>query len=247
MQTKSLKLLVVLMVIALGLHTVVGQRKRPSKRSAPAVKPVMTIVAGSGSDLLSTHERGILDEINLARANPSEYVKVLENFKQYYQGKQIHFPDGHVLVTNEGVGALDEAIRFVRALKPLPPLEIRKGMVLGAKAHVDDLCVTGGSGHKGSDGSKVEDRLNRYGTWRDAVGEDIVYDSRKAREDVIALIIDDGVATRGHRKNIFKPGFRVIGIAMGQPTKSTTMCVITFAGEFADKAESKAGPTAQKY
>src|SRR2546426_4653187 len=140
MRTKSLKLLVVLIVIAFGLHTVVGQHKRPSKRSAPGVKSAKTIVAAAGHELLSARERETFDEINLARSNPAAYVKFLEQFKQYYHGKEIHFPDDSLLVTNEGVGAFDEAISFLQRLKPLPPLEVRKGMVLGAKDHLKDLC-----------------------------------------------------------------------------------------------------------
>jgi uncharacterized protein YkwD len=133
-------------------------------------------------------------------------------------------------------------------LKALPPLELRKGLILGARDHVNDLTKTGQSGHRGSDGSLTEDRLNRYGSWSDSVGEDIVYKSRKAREDVIALIIDDGVKSRGHRKNIFKSDFHVIGLALSPPAKSPSMCVITFAGGFADKGTSSpATPTAQRY
>jgi uncharacterized protein YkwD len=121
---------------------------------------------------------------------------------------------------------------------------------LGAKDHVGDLAKTGGRGHKGSDGSVPEDRVSRYGTWSDSVGENILYNSSKAREDVISLIIDDGVATRGHRKNILKPTFHVIGIALSNG-KSGTIGVITFAGGFADSTTTRdpktASPTAARF
>lgn len=150
-------------------------------------------------------------------------------------------------MTNEGVSALEEAISFVRSLKPLPALELRQGLILGARDHMNDMVKTGQSGHRGSDGSMTE-RLSRYGRWSVSVGEDIVYRNRKAREDVIALIIDDGVKSRGHRKNIFKSDFQVIGLALSQPSKAPTICVITFAGSFADKGTSSpATPTVQRY
>jgi uncharacterized protein YkwD len=221
--------------------------KKPVKPPPQDLKPAKAVVVQL--DLLgSPQEKEILAEINLARTNPAQYLRYLEDFKPYYHGKEIKYSDGSTLVTNEGVSALEEAISFVRLLKALPPLELRKGLILGARDHVNDLTKTGQSGHRGSDGSLTEDRLNRYGSWSDSVGEDIVYKSRKAREDVIALIIDDGVKSRGHRKNIFKSDFHVIGLALSPPAKSPSMCVITFAGGFADKgASSPATPTAQRY
>jgi uncharacterized protein YkwD len=225
-----------------------GQTNKSPVRPIPQVtKPAK--VAVPQLDLLSSpQEREILAEINLARSNPALYLTYLEDFKKSYRGKEIRYPDGSTLVTNEGVGALEDAIVFVRSVKPLPPLELRKGLILGAQDHVNDLVKTGQSGHRGSDGSMLEDRLNRYGSWSVSVGEDIVYRSRKAREDVIALIIDDGVKSRGHRKNIFKSDFYVIGLALGSSSKTPPMCVITFAGGFADKGGANPlVPTAQKF
>jgi uncharacterized protein YkwD len=221
------------------------KRSAPTKQTKP---PASKPAANPFEQLMSPRESEILAEINLARTNPAQYLRYLEDFRPYYHGKEIKFSDGQVLVTNEGVSALDEAIGFVRSMKPLSALELRKGMILGAKDHVNDLAKTGQSGHRGSDGSITEDRLSRYGKWSDSVGEDIVYQSRKAREDVIALIIDDGVKSRGHRKNIFKSDFHVVGLALSPPAKSPTMCVITFAGGFADKGNNNSGtPTAQKF
>ncbi len=222
-------------------------KKKPVKPPPVDSKPAKVDVAQL--DLLgSPQEKEILAEINLARTNPAQYLRYLEDFKPCYHGKEIKYADGSTLVTNEGVSALEEAIAFVRSLKPLPPLELRQGMILSAKDHVNDLAKTGQSGHRGSDGSITEDRISRYGRWSDSVGEDIVYRSRKAREDVIALLIDDGVKSRGHRKNIFKSDFHVIGLALSPPSKSPAMCVIKFAGGFADKGTSSpATPTAQKY
>jgi uncharacterized protein YkwD len=223
-------------------------RKKKTVQPPPQdLKPGKAVVVQL--DLLgSSQEKEILAEINLARTNPAQYLRYLEDFKPYYHGKEIKYADGSTLVSNEGVSALEEAIGFVRSLKPLPPLELRKGLILGARDHVNDLTKTGQSGHRGSDGSLTEDRLNRYGSWSDSVGEDIVYKSRKAREDVIALIIDDGVKSRGHRKNIFKSDFHVIGLALSPPARTPSMCVITFAGGFADKeTSSPSTPTAQRY
>jgi uncharacterized protein YkwD len=227
----------VVLAIVLGAQGVDAQKKRATK---PALQKSKTVTPVSTPRVKppSTREEGILAEINLARANPIQYAGYLEAFKPNYNGKELRFSGGNSLVTNEGVSACDEAIGYLRSLKPMAPLEMRAGLVLGAKDHVGDLVKTGGRGHKGSDGSVPEDRVSRYGTWSDSVGENILYNSNKAREDVISLIIDDGVATRGHRKNIFKPTFHVIGIALSDG-KSGTIGVITFAGGFADSTTTR--------
>jgi len=230
MKAKVFLPLISLILAAVLLQVSVAQ-ERADSRSAKAV----TTKPAPAAPLVSTLEQATIDEINLARANPAAYIKYLEEFKKYYRGRDVHYPDGFVLVSNEGVAPLDEAIAFMRSLKPAPPLKLRLGMISAAKDHLNDLVKTGGSGHKGSDGSTVSDRLNRYGSWAESLGEDIVYHSRSAREDVVALIIDDGTSTRGHRKNIFKSDFQVIGIAQSPQLKTGTISVITFSAGFTDK------------
>lgn len=217
------------------------KRKTPAKGPTASVKPISTskvstaVTVNPALNQLSTYEKQLLDEINYARANPQEYLKALELFRRNYRGNEIHYPEGGVIVTNEGVAAIDDAIAFVRKLKPLPPLDLRTGMVKAAKAHVNDLVSSGKSGHRGLDGSQPGERLDRFGRWAEAYGENIVYESRTPRYDVIGMIIDDGTANRGHRENLFAEDFRVIGIAAGKRLTGQTLGVVTFAVGYRDK------------
>jgi hypothetical protein len=45
-------------------------------------------------------------------------------------------------------------------------------------------------------------------------------------------MVDDGVASRGHRKNLFNEGFKVIGIAIGEHKNYRYMTCNDFAGAF---------------
>lgn len=203
-------------------------------------------------EFLSPLESEIVAEINLARAQPQVYASYLEESKKYYSGNQIRRPGSPAEVTVEGLSALDEAIQFLRAAKPLPPLQVYKGMSLAAKDQARDLGTSGNTGHKGSDGSTPNVRASRYGDWTNNIGENIVYQAMTtARDSVIGLIIDDGISTRGHRKNIFDPTYRAAGIAIGERSNLGTLCVITFAGGFTDKASSATAPiskpAARKY
>jgi uncharacterized protein YkwD len=214
--------------LALLICGLIANAQQPSeKTSAPA--------------FLSSPEAEVINEINLARANPSRYATYLEETRKYYNGKSYLPPSRNKpVITFDGVAAVDEAIKFLRASNPLGPLQPSLGLSFGAKDHVKDMTLTGISGHKGSDGSTPNDRVSRYGDWKSTIGEAIVYRVSTAREMVLELIVDDGTPDRGHRKNIFEPGYQVAGVAISAPSSFGTFCVIDYAGGFTDKAGLKA-------
>lgn len=187
------------------------------------------------ASFLSPLEKEVVHEINLARSVPKDYASFLEQFKKYYDGKLIKIPNEAPVITEEGVGALIEAIRYLRSTKSIPPFILSKGMSLGARDHVKDLASLRGSQHQGSDKSQPRDRVNRYGTWQKVIVENISFGHDRARNIVMSLLIDDGVPHRGHRKNIFNSDFRVIGVACGKHPHYETVCVITFAGGYIER------------
>lgn len=179
-------------------------------------------------------EQDMIRELNLARTRPTEYASFLEQWRPLYTGKEFRQTDRPALTTVEGVGALDEAVRFLRAAKPVPALAVSKGMCSGALELVKEQSVSGNTGHRGADGSFCEQRIGRFGTLLEPVGENLSYGEDTARDRVLALLIDDGVANRGHRKRIFDPSYKVVGVACGAH-KIGPMCVITLAAGFTDK------------
>jgi uncharacterized protein YkwD len=187
------------------------------------------------AEFLSPTEKQIVAEMNFARANPAQYAAYLEQLRPLYSGKEFKRPGGDAVETAEGVAALDEAIQFLRSATPLAPLEVSKGLCSGARDHARDLLRTNGMGHRGSDGSFVEQRVERYGNWQKEVGENIAYEAASAREAVINMLIDDGSPKRGHRKNIFNPIFGVAGVAVGDPAAPQKTCVVTLAGGFSER------------
>lgn len=208
---------------------------------APAV--LLTAISWSNAgwtlDLLSALEEGIAREVNLARSDPGQYTSLLEEWSQYYNDKEIERAGQPTIITQEGVSAVKEAIRYLRAASSLPLLKISIGMSLAAKDHAKELGPAGKLGHKGLTGSWPTDRVNRYGTWKEALGEAIYYGRDDAREVVMALIIDDGVPSRGHRHHIFDPAFRAVGVGCGVHATYESMCVITFAGSYIERAQGQ--------
>jgi len=184
---------------------------------------------------LSFLEKEIVRELNMARTDPKGYASLLEKWKPYYDRTLLKLPGEIPIKIKEGWMAAEEAIRFLRSTQPIPQLTLSQGMSLGARDHVKDQGSSGSSQHKGHDGSQPWDRVNRYGTWQKIIGENISFGHNKARNVVMTLIIDDGVPNRRHRKNVFDPNFRVMGVACGPHSTYRTICVITFAGGYQEK------------
>jgi len=83
------------------------------------------------------------------------------------------------------------------------------------KDHVEDTGPTGLEGHKGTDDSTPETRLKKYGIGVAPIIESISYGVITGVGVMKALIINDGVAERTDRQNIFNPAHKVVGIFSG--------------------------------
>lgn len=202
-------------------------------------------LVGAKAGATAALEQDIISEINLARTRPAEYADYLERLRPLFSGKEYRRPGKPGLLTEEGTTALDEAIGALRAAKPVPALTLSLGMCSGARLLVKDQSATGATGHRGTDGSFCEQRTQRFGSWTEPIGENLSYGDDDARERVITLLIDDGVASRGHRKRLLDPVFKVAGVACGDH-KLGAMCVITLAGGFTEGGAAKAAKPAGK-
>lgn len=183
---------------------------------------------------LSDSERELLSEINQARANPQLYVSYLEKLKPLFSGN-VYTQSGRApLTTQEGWSAVNDAISFLKTLKPLPPLMASNGLCLAALTHVKDQGGSGATGHRSTNSNMIEDRVKPFGRWQGAIGENIAYGNDSARERLLTWLIDDGVPTRGHRRRLLSGDYQVAGISCGAHPQFSAMCVLTLAGGFTD-------------
>src|SRR5437764_9123861 len=191
----------------------------------------------AGKDDDATSGRAVVREMNLARQNPALYATFVEELRGRMSGNVLVLPGHTRLRTKEGSAAVDEAIRFLQNASPLPPLTLSRGMSRAAADHCADQA-DGAFGHEGKDRSHAGQRIARYGNFSGGWGENISYGKSSARDVVLALIIDDSLPARKHRKNIFNPIYNFAGAAFGRHARFGTVCSMDFAGGYAERGQS---------
>jgi uncharacterized protein YkwD len=197
----------------------------------------ISTLSAASSETERVTASAVIREMNLARQNPALYATFVEDLRSRFNGKFLVLPGQTRIYTHEGLGAVDEAIRFLRSVDPMQPLTLSPGMCKGAADHCADQAG-GGFGHNGTDRSRPGDRISRYGVWSLSWGENIAYGKMSARDIVLALIIDDGLRARKHRKNIFSPKFNYAGAAYGPHARYRSICSIDFAGGYTEHGQA---------
>jgi uncharacterized protein YkwD len=177
--------------------------------------------------------RAVIQQMNRVRTDPQGYAAFLETCRPFYKDRLLELPGQVAIRTQEGVGALDEAIRVLRRTSPVAALDESAALKSSAALLAGEQAQTGGVGHFGRDGSTPFTRMARYGTWLDEAAENVDYGSRSAERIVADLVVDDGESGRGHRRNILNEDFHVAGAGIGRHPRYGTVCVIDFAARFA--------------
>jgi uncharacterized protein YkwD len=179
-------------------------------------------------------ERAVVAEMSDIRVRPRAWARILKELRPYFEGTLWKRPGRTPLRTEEGLVAYDEAIAYLEAARPLGPLRFNEGLARAARLHAQDIGPRGLLDHVGADGSSLAERLNRLGTWHSAVGENIGTLEEDPRQVVIQLLVDDGVPGRGHRHNLFNPGFHQAGAGVAPHRDYRTVIVIDYADGFVE-------------
>lgn len=150
---------------------------------------------------------------NQMRTDPKSMIPQLTELMKSYKGsleRIVKVGSTSVKVSSkEGETAVKELIDFLNEQPALQPLELSDELKELACVHVKDQGATVKVGHQTSAGMKFPARMEGYSKGKiDTIyGENLAYGTYEALDTILSLAIDDGVASRGHRKNIFKPDF----------------------------------------
>jgi len=119
-------------------------------------------------------------------------------------------------------------IEELKTAKPKNPLQSSQVLEKLARGHALDMGEKGKVGHTSSNGTSFETRLRKK-IKTGMIAENCDYGNSEPLEIVMALLIDDGITSLGHRKNILHPSLKYVGIAIEKHKTYGTNCVMDFA------------------
>ena len=103
-------------------------------------------------------------------------------------------------------------------------------MMSASRDHVMDTGPGGITGHTGTDGSSPKSRCEKYVKVEGMSGENIDYGEKEPLQVILALAIDDGVPSRGHRTNIWQKGFKKFACFTGDHKQYGKQTVLNYNG-----------------
>ncbi|MDZ7306405.1 MAG: CAP domain-containing protein [candidate division KSB1 bacterium] len=115
--------------------------------------------------------------------------------------------------------------------KPCSALLPDAALAAAAQAHAEDMGKTGKIGHVGSDGATLRERLWRAGAAINTyLAENCSYGYEDPVQIVLQLLVDAGVPSRGHRRNLLNPNLQFIGVGIRPHIEHRFNSVHDFAG-----------------
>lgn len=180
-------------------------------------------------------ELAVVEEINMARREPQKFVGFLEEYRKAIKGKIISLPNRVPLRSVEGAPVIEEAIDAMKTVSNLQSLEISDKLSGAAAMQLKDLQEDSSLGHTGKNGSTLRIRLSHFTNVEGKSAENISFRHQAARDVALMFIIDDGVKSRMHRKNVLSATYKKIGVACGTGVKNDSLCVVVFAENLKDK------------
>lgn len=185
----------------------------------------------------TSQQQYMLELLNLARTNPASIAdKVTTDLDFNVQATIKHYQVD-----------LNQVKSAISSAPVKPPLAWNSKLANAAQGHSQDQANTGVQSHDGSDGSSIPDRLDRVGYGnRTTAGENAFAYSTSVDEAMEAFMIDWGVDSAGHRKNIQQPetpvenSYRDVGIGIVNTKGPSPVGPVVITQNFGAQAGAKA-------
>lgn len=171
---------------------------------------------------LNLEEKEVIRYINLVRMNGEKFF---DSYIQPYIDRYNAVYSPKIKPNNKYVKSLKTELY---SLKSLPLLIPNEKLCLSATYHAKDMGKSGKTGHNSSDGASFAARMKKLIGTEYYLSENCDYGFDKGIDIVCDLLIDDGIVSLGHRKNILDTEIRLVGVSIQNHKVYKFNCVIDF-------------------
>lgn len=172
--------------------------------------------------------------INMARTTPQEFMKLVQERLDTYEGKNFR-QSGVLYQSQEGKDAPEECLASLENMSPKCEMTRMEGLDKACADLANYNGENGKTGHAGADDTKMGERMDVYGKWIGKCGEVVGVIPSNGLDFVLQWMIDDGVKTRGDRKTIMNKEFTKFGVACAAHKVYKTCAVVKFARDYVEK------------
>lgn len=182
---------------------------------------------------LTQEEKAMIWELNLVRTEPRAYIPHVQEVLEYiiadsvnlskmtsetirktvsYEGDKeiVNVDTTYNNYFNSRVTAIRELLYELKNTAPMSHLVPSERLFMAAKKHGQRQAPYNYIDHMGHDGTWPLDRMRTEAQWITDGNENIARGKGSPRDIVIQLLIDSGVPSRGHRKNILNPDWEYV-------------------------------------
>lgn len=175
----------------------------------------------------------VIDEINLARTNPSEYAAKLERISSTLTGRKAKVGNT-IMKLKEGSAIFDEAIQYLLNIDKMEPLELCDGLSESSNELLSLLIIQEGVDMKefNLDIYDLEHRLDHFGVYFGEFCELVDYGSFDPEFLVVNFLLSDGDETRNDRHTVMNPLMKYCGITSGILPSNKKCTILNFVQHY---------------
>lgn len=177
----------------------------------------------------------VLDELNLVRKDPQMYASKVRKYAKYFKGEVLRIPEQTPLMTQEGAKAYLECSDALDEVDPLPVLKVHASLTKIAEDIAAEIQKF--SQVDQMDSLNLENHISKYGQIVGHFSQAVDFGSSFPELVLLNLLVDDGDSSRGNRKNILNPKFKIVGIASVSHKQFQNCTVICYARHFFNHGE----------
>jgi hypothetical protein len=174
------------------------------------------------ANYLNNEEKEVFRYLNLARIDGKKFF---DSFLDIYMKHNNDLYSEKIDSQNSYLLSLKKDLGNIRGLRLIYPDE---RIFKAAEYHANDMGSKGITGHNSSDGTGFFDRMKHFMGTEYYLSENCSYGYSNALDIVCNLLLDNGIPSLGHRKNILNPEQNMAGVSIRPHSEYETNCVIDF-------------------